>query len=80
MPKRYDNSMRGVLFKNKRQRNDKDPGYTGSAEVDGVEYWLSAWVNESDKGKFFSIAFKPKEEKRSSNNRQRQEDDEDVPF
>jgi hypothetical protein len=82
----YDNNMRGVLFRNDRKRNDKDPEYTGNAEVDGVEYWLSAWVNEAKKGKnegkkFFSISFKAKNEKRGSkSNGRRPMDDEDIPF
>jgi hypothetical protein len=63
----YDNDMSAVLFRNERKRDDKDPDYTGSAEVAGVQYWLSAWVNEGGPqskmaGKrFFSIKFRPKE-------------------
>lgn len=60
----YDNSLRGVLFRNKDKRPDKrDPDYRGNAEVDGVEYWLDAWVNEPKKGgdKFLSLKFKMKE-------------------
>lgn len=52
----------GSLWKNDKQREGKnDPGYTGSCMVGGVEYWLSGWVKESPKGKFFSLAFKPKD-------------------
>ena len=33
--------------------------------IDGVEYWVSAWVKESKAGnKFFSLSFKPKNEAR----------------
>lgn len=39
----YDNNMRGVLFRNDRQENEKQPGYTGKIEIDGVEYRLSAF-------------------------------------
>lgn len=86
MARDYDNNMTGVLFKNERKRSDKDPGYTGSAEIDGVEFWLSAWLNESDKrGKYFKIKFKPKDddrnERRSNNSSNRRPvDDEDIPF
>ena len=51
----------GALFKAKPNDNPKWPGYEGSALIDGREYWLSAWVKEGQNGKFFSLAFKPKD-------------------
>jgi hypothetical protein len=54
-----DNS--GVLFKNDRKEKDSHPDYTGNATIDGVDYWLSAWLKEGAKGKFFSFSFKRKE-------------------
>lgn len=50
----------GSLFKAKPNDNPKWPGYEGSAMIDGKEYFVSAWVKEGAKGKFFSLAFKPK--------------------
>ena len=58
----YDNTNRGALFKNTRKDSDNHPDYNGSINVDGVEYWLSAWVKEGAKGKFFSLSVKPKEQ------------------
>lgn len=55
-----DNS--GALFKNTRKTKPTHPDYTGNAMIEGREFWISAWVKESQKGKFFSFAFKPKEE------------------
>lgn len=53
----------GALFKNDRKQSENHPDYTGSAVIDGVEYWVSAWVKTSQAGKkFFSMAYKPKEE------------------
>ncbi|MFA7176135.1 MAG: hypothetical protein WC114_02710 [Smithellaceae bacterium] len=60
----YDNNLTGVLFRNKKkEEGDKKPEYTGSCEIAGVEYWISAWVKTSSKTgeKFFSFKFEPKE-------------------
>lgn len=54
-----DNS--GALFKAKANENPKWPGYEGSATIAGRDYWISAWVKEGKSGKFFSLAFKPKD-------------------
>ena len=57
-----DNS--GSLFRNERKEKDNHPDHTGTALIDGREYYISAWAKaKKDGGKFFSIAFKPKDEK-----------------
>jgi len=55
-----DNS--GSLFKNTYKQRDNQPDYTGNGMIDGVEYRISSWVKEGQKGKFFSLSFTPKEE------------------
>lgn len=59
----YDNELKGVLFKDEERKSDKHPLYTGSATIDGVEYFMDAWVNKSEKtGKsFMSLKFKAKD-------------------
>ena len=59
----YDNTNSGVLFRNEKATTEKHPTHTGSINIEGVDYWLSAWVKEGAKGKFFSMAVKPKEER-----------------
>lgn len=54
-----DNS--GSLFKNDRKEQPNHPDYTGTVMVNGVELWISAWLKDGQRGKFMSIAFKPKE-------------------
>ncbi len=89
----FDRTNTGVLFRNNKATTDKHPTHTGSINIDGVEYWLSAWVKEGAKGKFFSFAVKPKEERQAPKQdkagqwkagaqKQKPEtfDDDDVPF
>ena len=56
----YDNTNRGVLFKNDRKESDRHPEYKGSINVDGQEFWLSAWVKDGKSGKFMSLSIQPK--------------------
>lgn len=47
----YDNTNKGALFGNTRQRaGKKDPDLQGKINIDGTERWLSAWffVYEKD--------------------------------
>jgi hypothetical protein len=43
----YDNNLSGVLFKNDKGDNEKRPDYKGSAEIEGVQYWVSAWIRDT---------------------------------
>jgi len=57
----YDNTNRGVLFKNDKKEKDTEADYRGNINVGGQEYWLNAWIKTSKKGgKFMSLSVKPK--------------------
>ena len=49
----YDNNLRGVLFPNDKGDNPKRPDMTGSLEIDGTKYRVSAWNKTSQKGTDF---------------------------
>ena len=59
----YDNTNRGAIWKNKKKETDSHPDFTGSLNVDGKEYWVSAWkrgADESDKSPALKITVSPK--------------------
>jgi hypothetical protein len=56
-----DNS--GMLFKNDRKEKETHADYKGSITIDGVEYWLNAWVKTGKKGKFLNLSVRPKVER-----------------
>lgn len=62
MSQQYDDTDRGVLFKNDRKGHESQPDYTGKLNVGGVEFWLSAWIKTGQKGKFMSLSVKAKDE------------------
>jgi hypothetical protein len=64
----YDNTNSGLLAKNDKQGNESRPDYRGSINVDGREYWLSAWIKTGRDGtklagqKYMSLSVKPKDD------------------
>jgi len=65
----------GSLFKNDKRETDKHPNAKGSALIDGVEYWVSAWTNDGNKGKYQSLKFSRKDENKAPRPREPGEDD-----
>ena len=75
----YDNS--GIIGKNERKSDDKHPDITGSATVDGVEYWMSGWSNEKNGRKFYTLKFKVKDQKPQERKASSSSDiDDEIPF
>jgi hypothetical protein len=77
-----DNS--GTLFKNDKREKDSHPHAKGSAIIDGVEYWVSAWTKDGSKGKFQSLSFKRKEQRQPERQQQARPEprelDDEIPF
>ena len=59
MTTKYDNS--GAIFVNDRKEKGSHPDRSGTATINGVEYWVSGWLKQGEKGPFLSLAFKLKE-------------------
>lgn len=76
-----DNS--GTLSRNTRKEKANQPDSKGSATIDGVEYWISGWWKENDRGKFASLSFTRKDNQPARDAKptsQSSEDDTDIPF
>ena len=57
-----DNS--GSLFKNDRKTEESHPQAKGSAKINGIEYWVSAWTKITKDGvKWQSLSFTAKDAK-----------------
>lgn len=81
---------KGVLFKNKnRTEENKQPNVRGEANIDGIDYWVSAWTNtagphsQNPGMKFQSLSFEKMEKQpvpdKSVPNSNNTIDD-DIPF
>jgi uncharacterized protein (DUF736 family) len=80
----FDNTNRGVLFKNQYRKTEKHPDYTGNINVEGKELDLAAWVRKSKKGVvYISLSVsEPKVEDLTSEVESvyNQDIDEDIPY
>jgi hypothetical protein len=60
-----DNS--GSLFKNDRKEKETHPDAKGSALIDGVAYWMSAWTKQDKNGnRYQSFSFQRKDQPAAS--------------
>jgi hypothetical protein len=50
----YDNTNSGFIGKNQNKTEEKHPDLKGSINIEGVEYWLSAWKNSKGYGMKFT--------------------------
>jgi len=78
----YDNTNSGAIWPNKQKKTDKHPTHTGSINVEGVEYWVSAWVGDKTKNQP-SLSFKIQKKESNQAPQAAQSapiNDDDIPF
>lgn len=68
----YDNNNRGVMFVNDRKQEDWQPDRTGSATVDGIDYFVDGWMGEKNGKPYLQVRFKKKDKQGSSQTTQSQ--------
>jgi hypothetical protein len=85
----YDNTNRGQIWGNDKKTSDSHPDFKGSINVEGKEYWLSAWKRAPDanpKAPSLRFSVQPKEyhapAQQAAQNFQKPQEDfsDDVPF
>lgn len=76
----------GSLFPSEK-KTDKHPDRTGSALIDGVEYWVAGWDKAGGKHSLISLAFTRKDAKKPESAKLKPEDSgsirdmpDDLPF
>jgi hypothetical protein len=57
----FDNTNRGVLFPNDKKETENHPDRKGTLNVEGKDYWFSAWDKVSAKGDpYISVSIQEK--------------------
>jgi len=56
----YDNTNRGSIWTNEKKATEKHPDFTGSLNVEGKEYWISAWRGNGENPKAPKLNFSVK--------------------
>lgn len=78
MTQEYNNENRGMAMINEKKTEEKHPDWSGSLNVEGVDYWLSIWKKTSKAGKpymSFSIRKKQEQVRQSSQPTRKAKDD-----
>jgi hypothetical protein len=47
----------GAIFNNQYKQRDNQPDMTGNGLIDGVEYRMSGWKKEGNRGEYISLSF-----------------------
>lgn len=73
-----DNS--GAVFVNDRKEKDTHPDRTGTALIDGVEYFVNGWLKDGKHGPWLSLSFKRKDKQPERREPAPAELDDEIPF
>lgn len=73
--------MNGSIFVNDKKTKDNQPDRRGSCKIDGVEYWISGWLKDTNGKKWMSLSFTKKEEQQGSQTKSEPTtSDDEIPF
>lgn len=73
--------MNGSIFVNDKKTKDNQPDRRGSCKIDGVEYWISGWLKDTNGKKWMSLSFTKKEEQQGSQAKSEPTtSDDEIPF
>jgi hypothetical protein len=65
----------GAVFVNDRKTADNHPDRTGSAKINGEDFWVHGWLKKTkDEKPYLSLAFKKKNEQPAASNKSRADD------
>lgn len=53
----YDDTNRGVAFKNENKKSENHPDYRGKGNFNGVDFEFAIWEKFGKAGQFFSFSF-----------------------
>ncbi len=86
----FDKTNSGNLNRNDKEGNPKRPDYKGQINIEGKDYWLSAWIKDGKDGeKYMSLNAQPKDTNASGASRKQAvpppnqndlDDDGQIPF
>lgn len=81
----YDNTNRGQIWKNDKKETEKHPDFKGDINIEGKEYWISAWKRKegaNPKAPALSFAVQPKDKAQQSQSPAAPPNDfdDDIPF
>jgi len=79
----YDNTNRGSIWMNDKKETENHPDFKGSLNVNGQDFWVSAWKRKegaNPKSPALSFSIQAKEESIGQIANTSQEPNDSIPF